>query len=424
MSRRLLLSASACVAVLLAACGSSQSTSTTTSASPTGSASASASESNQHVFEADHFAADALVDAVVTEDCTLSGGTKTTCASVTIAGYPSTYEVGPFCPTTITTPASAAGIWFDGTGVYDLSGAFIKNLATFYNDSEWHMYDSAGMVKVTDTKEAFDGAARPDVLPEYRNYCVEGRLAWLPDGKAIQTTMLIPTTPVKASAASSAHPGNLGVTLDGVVIAESAPVDAILGAHTIASFDDCGGHFNPVAGYHLHGVTGCGLLEADAAAGETAMFGYAADGYPIHLPLSEADVAAANLDQCNGHSTESEGYHYHANVPAKNAILPCLMGEYVSTGGPGGPPQGAPAGGGQNGAGQAGGGVDLTSVAAQLGVTAHELADAMETGDATAAAQMLGTTPEAMAKKLGMSVADIQTFLTSQPASTPTPSAS
>jgi len=415
MSRRLLLCVCACVAVLVAGCGSSQSSGSTTSASPTG----SASESNQHVFEADHFAADALVGAVVTEDCTLSGGTKTTCASVTIAGYPSTYEVGPFCPTTITTPASAAGIWFDGTAVYDLSGTFIKNLATLYNDSEWHLYDADGKVKVTDTQEAFNGAARPDVDPQFQNHCVEGRLAWLPDGKAIQTTMLIPTTPVRAAAPSSAHPGNFGVTLDGVVIAESAPVDAILGAHTIASFDDCGGHFNPVAGYHLHGVTGCGKLEADAATGETAMFGYAADGYPIHLPLSEADVAAAHLDQCNGHTTAGEGYHYHANVPAKNAILPCLMGEYVSTGGPGGPPPGAPARGGQNG-----GGLDLAGIAAQLGVSVHELEDAMATGDVTAAAQMLGTTPETMAKKLGMSVADIQTFLTSRPASTPTPSAS
>ncbi|MSW41841.1 MAG: plastocyanin, partial [Actinobacteria bacterium] len=80
MSRRLPLCATACVAVLLAACGSSQSTSTTTSASPTGSASASATATNQHIFEADHFAPDAIVGAVVNEDCTLSGGTKTTCA--------------------------------------------------------------------------------------------------------------------------------------------------------------------------------------------------------------------------------------------------------------------------------------------------------------------------------------------------------
>lgn len=60
--------------------------------------------------------------------------------------------------------------------------------------------------------------------------------------------MLIPTSPVKAATPSSAHPGNLGVTLDGVVIAESAPVHAILNAHTIAAFDDCGVTTTPSRG--------------------------------------------------------------------------------------------------------------------------------------------------------------------------------
>ena len=370
--------------------------------------SSSGADVSQHVFEADHFAAEAIVGEVVTEDCVLSGGAQATCARVTVTGYPSTYSVGPFCPETITTPAEEAGIWFDGSGVYDLDGPFVENLAEFYDDSEWQMYDSSGKVKVTDTEEAFDGAARPDVDPRYQNHCVEGRLAWLPNGEPIQTTMLIPTQPVMASAPSSAHPGNLGVTLDGIVIAESAPVDAILGAYTIASFDDCGGHFNPVAGYHLHGVTGCGLLEGDDAAGETKMFGYAADGFPIHLPLEGDALTAADLDACNGHSTASEGYHYHANVAAVNAILPCLMGEYVATAGPGGPPPG----GGQGG--QPGAGPDLAAIAATLGVTEHEMQDAMAMADLTAAAEMLGTTPEEMAQKLGISVADLQASWSAQ----------
>jgi hypothetical protein len=283
------------------------------------------------------------------------------------------------------------------------------------------LYDSDGNVNVTDTKEAFEGAARPDVEEQYQNHCVEGRLAWLTDGKPIQTTMLIPTQPVKASTASSAHPGNFGITLDGIVIAESAPVDAILGAHTIAAFDDCGGHYNPAAGYHLHGVTGCGHLEGEDAAGETKMFGYAADGFPIHLPLTSDALTTVDLDECNGHSTTSEGYHYHANSAAKNAILPCLMGEYVSTGGDGGRPQGPPPGGapggGPNGVAQSSAkktvaGIDVVTIAAQLGVTTHELEDAMATGDINSAAKMLGTTAPEIAKKFGVSVADLQSALT------------
>ena len=204
-------------------------------------------------------------------------------------------------------------------------------------------------------------------------------------------------------------------------MAESAPVDAILGAHTIAAFDDCGGHYNPVAGYHLHGATGCGHLEGDTAGGETKMFGYAADGYPIHLPLDDAAAKAAGLDACNGHSTASEGYHYHANTAAKNAILPCLVGKYVATGRAGGPPQGPPPGrtsttagqtGVSNRAGQTGSALDLASIATRLGVTEHQLADAVATGDINAAAAMLGTTAEAIAAKLGVSVADLRVALT------------
>lgn len=320
--------------VLVAGCGGSDSPATTSTAATSTAATVTTAKSTQHVFEAEHFAPGAIVGDVTTAECTLSGGTTSKCATVTIAGYPTTYKVGPFCPTTITTPAAAAGIWFDGSGsVHALSGAFIKNLATFYNDSAWKMYDSKGNVLVTDTKAAFDGAARPDVDPKYQNHCVEGRLAWLTDGKPVQTTVSIPLQPVKAASPSSSHPGsgNFGITLDGVTLAESAPVDAILGAHTIAAFDDCGGHFNPVAGYHVHGVTGCGHVTGTAAKGETKMFAYAMDGYPIHLPLTGAALAAAHLDACNGHTTAGEGYHYHANTAAKNAILPCLTGEYVAT---------------------------------------------------------------------------------------------
>jgi hypothetical protein len=406
MNRRLLIAAFATIAIVLASCGTSGSSSDTTTAST-----ATTDQSNQHVFEEEHFAAGAIVGDVITEDCTLNGGTKTSCARVTIAGYPVSYKVGPFCPDTITTTAKDAGIWFDGSGVYDLDGKFITNLADFYDDTEWKLYDSKGNVNVTDTQEAFEGAARPDVEEQYQNHCVEGQLAWLTDGKPIKTTMQIPISPVKASKASSAHPGNFGITLDGVVIAESAPVDAILGAHTIAAFDDCGGHYNPAAGYHLHGVTGCGQLVSDTEENETAMFGYAADGYPIHLPLTDAALRTVKLDECNGHSTASEGYHYHANNASKNAILPCLMGEYVSSGNAGGAPAGGPPAMGAPAGGPPtrNAGIDVPSIAVKLGVTVHELEDALVTGDIETAAKMLRTTSAVIAKKLGVSVADLQT---------------
>ena len=270
----------------------------------------------------------ALVGEPTTEDCTLSGGASTTCYRITVAGYPADHAVGPFCPGTITDGADKGGIWFDGDRVYDLSGDFIKDLATTYDDETWRMYDDQGKVFVTDTAEKFEGAARPDVDPDLQNHCVEGQLAWLENGEPVQSTVLIPTTPV--AAASSATPrGNQGVTLDGVVIAASAPVSAILGAYTIAAFDDCGGHFNPFEGYHLHGAVGCSEV-GEETAGETPMFGYALDGYPVHSPYEDGD-APEGLDACNGHATTAAGYHYHANPAAKNQVIACLVGQTATS---------------------------------------------------------------------------------------------
>ena len=72
------------------------------------------------------------------------------------------------------------------------------------------------------------------------------------------------------------------------------------------------------------------------------MFGYAMDGYPLHSPLDD-DAASADLDECNGHTTEADGYHYHANNAAENQVVECLIGQTVAGadaagGGPGGAP--------------------------------------------------------------------------------------
>ncbi len=268
----------------------------------------------------------AIVGEVTTEPCTLSGGAEAECYAFTVSGDPVTYETGPFCPTSIDASADDGGIWFDGDGVYDIDGEFITRLAELYDDDNWQMYDADGNVFVTETAEEFDLAARPDVDPSVQNHCVEGRLEWLPDGEPISTTVLIPVEPVLATAPATTS-GNLGVTLDGIVIAQSAPVDAILGAYTIAAFDDCGGHYNPVDGYHLHGATGCSELD-DVATGETPMFAYAMDGFPVHSPLD--DPASVELDECGGHDT-GNGYHYHANTAEQNLVITCLIGQTVAT---------------------------------------------------------------------------------------------
>ena len=398
--------------LLLAACGGQSDTTPASSMDNDVSVVESDAHSDANGLDTSFFFEGALAEDISIQDCTLSDGTETTCYEITIAGYPSNYDVGPFCPETTSDSADNGGIWFDGNGVYDVDGAFILGLSSLYNDSNWKLYDDNGNVNVTDSPEAFDAAARPNVDPAYQNHCVEGRIEWLDNGEPVPTTVLIPTTPVVGASATQAR-GNLGVTLNGVIMAPSAPVQNILGAYTIAAFDDCGGHINPVDGYHLHGARGCSELGA-VAGGETPIFAYALDGYAIHSPLDPADEAAAGLDECQGHTTEAHGYHYHAASADKNAILSCFKGVIVEAtagspggGGPGGGPgDGGPGDGGPGGGGPGsapGGPPDFAAAAAQLGISEQALMDALGTPppDFEAAAATLGITVEALQDALG-----------------------
>ncbi len=327
--------------LVLAGCQSSGSDTADDAGTTSGSSTAGAAGAG---LDTSLFFDGALAEEPATESCTLSDGAESTCWSITVAGEPTDHEVGPFCPPTITSGAEEGGLWFDGEDQYDLDGSFIEGLADTYGDTNWEMYDEDGNVLVTETQEEFEAAARPDVDPALENHCIQGRFEWLEGGEAIATTVLIPVEPVAAQ-----EPGTpsalLGVTLDGVRIDVSAPVDQILGAYTIAAFDDCGGHFNPTEGYHLHGAVGCSEL-GEAADGETPQFGYALDGYPVHSPLAEDDADGADLDGCHGHTTESAGYHYHANAAAENQVIECLVGQTVADDAAGGAPGGPPGGGG------------------------------------------------------------------------------
>ena len=343
----------------------------------------------------------ALASDPTVVDCTLSDGTETMCYQITIVGYPVNHDVGPFCPPTIESTADEGGLWLDGTNVYDVDGEFIVSLAEIYNDPNWKLYDDEGNVNITETAEEFDLAARPNVDPSLQNHCVEGRMEWLENGEPVPTTVTIPMKPVMGEGTTAGS--NWGVTLNGVGIAAQAPVDAILGAYTIAAFDDCGGHINPVDGYHLHGAVGCSEV-GEAAEGETPIFAYAMDGYPIHSPLSDEAAAAADLDECNGHSTDELGYHYHANPAEENGVLTCFKGLTVGGGREGGGRgDGPPPADGQGGGSGQGGRPGFAAAAEALGVSEQALRDALggPPPDFEAAAATLGVTIEALQDALG-----------------------
>jgi YHYH protein len=270
-----------------------------------------------------------VVKAPTLVECTLSGGTKTTCFSITVAATPTSYIPGPWCPRKGSDDKSKSGIWLDNGKVHDADGAFMRNLGSFYKDDKWQMVDPVtGAIKVTDTKEKCAAAARPDIDPKYQNYCVECATGYMPADASM--TYIIPVLPVPASKSGRTDRVGSGVALNGIKLDGPAPVEAILGAYTIAPFDDCGGHVNLHAGYHYHAVTNCLTDGAKALspAPHAPPIGVAMDGYKILSHLTKDGKAPADLDICQGHMTAGEGYHYHAGAVGSNKIIGCLTAQY------------------------------------------------------------------------------------------------
>ena len=205
-------------------------------------------------------------------------------------------------------------------------------------------------MNITDTQEACEAAARPDVDAAYQNFCVECSLDYVDGG--VSQTVLIPVEPVPVGA-PGALTGNVGVSLNGTVLAAPAPVQDILSNYTIAAFDDCGGHVTPVDGYHYHAATGCTEVGTQDD-GHAALMAWALDGYGIYGMLDEDGNEATDLDECRGHTDEVRGYHYHAASAGENMFIGCFSGETSSAnagGGPGGPPPGRTPPGGRPPAG-------------------------------------------------------------------------
>ncbi|MBY5933953.1 YHYH protein [Tateyamaria omphalii] len=260
-------------------------------------------------------------------DCTLAGGTTATCFSVTVIPEPQSYTPGPWCPRSINDTAAQGGIWLENGVVHDVDGAFVTKLAELYGDTNWQLFDpETGDVRFTGTLEACEAAARPNVDPAYQNHCVECLPEYMPDDATL--TFVIPLTPTEPTDQAPTDISGSGIALNGVRLDAPAPVEAILGAYTIAPFDDCGGHVNPHVGYHYHAVTDClSEIATPTDADHGAQIGIAMDGYPIFERLLPDGSEPVGLDACRGHTDASAAYHYHANDAGSNAILPCLSAE-------------------------------------------------------------------------------------------------
>ena len=277
---------------------------------------------------------DSSTKSITEVSCTLSNGEESTCYSIIVSGFPSDRdELGPFCPKNTSAEAVDTGKWFDDGVLYDLTGEFVTSLDVFYGDSTWKIYnEETGEVNITDTQAACEAAARPDVDVAYNNFCVECDIDYYNEneGEGVESTFLIPVTPVVRSSVGSIGRGGVGVAFNGVTLDAAAPTEAILSAYTIAAFDDCVGHVNPVAGYHYHGANHgegtCPAIDFEVD-GHAGAFGYALDGFAIYSMLDENDEEETDLDGCRGHTDDTRGYHYHSAGPGENAFIGCFTGE-------------------------------------------------------------------------------------------------
>lgn len=285
-----------------------------------------------------NFLTDGSTFTVTLVDCTLSDGTATSCYEIVTNSVPRNHDMGPWCPDNISDDASAGGIWLEGGEVFDVDGAFVQNMATFYGDDTWFMYDDNGDIFITDTEEDCINAANPNVGEAYRNFCVECLPSYITD---LSVSWLIPATPVLLDnpayfatgpggpPGAASVPSTRGVALSGVEFSAPAPVSNILSAYTLAPFDDAGGHINVHQGYHYHAATGISH-EVEQADGHAGLVGYAMDGHGIYSRLDADGNEPTDLDDCRGHYDEIRGYHYHLDAPGNNNFINCLQGAYVN----------------------------------------------------------------------------------------------
>ncbi|WP_273444872.1 YHYH protein [Neolewinella agarilytica] len=274
---------------------------------------------------------------ITTVACTLSDGTETECYQITSTHTPTDHEMGPWCPETITDGPEAGGLWIDNGTVYDLDGPFIENLATFYNDDGWRMYDEDGNVRRFLTQEDCERGADPNIEDEFMNMCAQ----CLPGQVAVEQTYLIPIRPVRLSSSTQLGDGPTldqpgveygplvrGLAFNGVRFDHPADLNIILSGYQVAPVDDAGGHINNRLGYHYHGDMGAST-RVEQADGHADLIGYAMDGHGLYAQLDANGNEPVGLDDCRGHYDEIRGYHYHVMPLANNELLDCYYGAWA-----------------------------------------------------------------------------------------------
>lgn len=185
--------------------------------------------------------------------------------------------------------------------------------------------------------------------------------AYRPDESIVQPNSFSVQVPAKPKVASTPTcvAGDAGVTTDGVALLDGFDANGRdAGANEVQ--DACNGHPNAL-GYHRHAMPFC-LLARDTGTGQSALLGYALDGFGIYGPRGANGkvLTNADLDACHGTTStvvwggkKVRMYHYVFTWQFPYTVG-CFRGTVASqqifnTGGEGGaalPPGAPPPGGG------------------------------------------------------------------------------
>jgi hypothetical protein len=133
----------------------------------------------------------------------------------------------------------------------------------------------------------------------------------------------IPRHPVMSETVTRLPMGPIGVAINGVPFYNPYNAEGQDAAKN-EIFDDCCGHPDPMGRYHYHIYPKCIHTSfADPKDKHSPLIGYAFDGFAIYGPNGDGGKPPTDLDECNGHTDATRGYHYHVS-----RTFPYILGGY------------------------------------------------------------------------------------------------
>lgn len=287
-------------------------------------------------------------DTVDEVSCGLADGTTATCCQLTFGS--DIAEDGPYCPESLTSPPPYGLSVYDGAtnpGLRAFNGAYLQDIEA---DGYDPMVDDAGNTNIVTSLAGPPPSGGSNCLAIDQDF-------------RLTITVNVPLNPTMAAAPSTiASVENLGVSIYGVP-STGEPPSATMGPGggpggggpggpgggtstgiNVPSIGACGAHPDPAGYLHDHFVpqvmnrvleaNGIGANEVECTRyeqSESALYGFAKDGYPIYASRESDGSLPADLDACNGQFGPTpefpEGiYHYHASETRAPNFMDCLSG--------------------------------------------------------------------------------------------------